>query len=147
MLRKCRGSISEVAAFQDLDMFSNSLNSLDNEIEILKSRSLLAEVIKKLDLNIQYNFEGRIRTIEYYNNAPVKLHFLDGDSVQNISEFNLKLTILSDSLYLIENEELGEIGRFSFDKKAITPYGELKISRNNFKMPSNLVVNIIVELF
>ena len=47
-------AMSEIAAFQDLGMFSDSRNSLDNEIEILKSRSLLAKVIKELNLNVQY---------------------------------------------------------------------------------------------
>ena len=68
-------AMSEIAAFQDLGMFSNSLNSLDNEIEILKSRSLLAKVIKELNLNIQYKVEGHIRTTEYYKNSPVQLLF------------------------------------------------------------------------
>ena len=77
-------AMSEIAAFQDLSMFSNSLNSLDNEIEILKSRSLLAKVIKELNLNV-HKAEGRIRTVEYYENAPIDLKFLDGDSIKDIT--------------------------------------------------------------
>ena len=59
-------AMSEIAAFQDLSMFSNSLNSLDNEIEILKSRSLLAKVIKELNLNVQFLMSSgaRLRYVE-----------------------------------------------------------------------------------
>ena len=129
-------AMSEIAAFQDLGMFSNSLNSLDNEIEILKSRSLLAKVIKELNLNIQYKKEGPIRTREYYNNAPVKLRFIDGDSLQDVTEADFKLTILSKTQYHLENDELGSMGSFFFGKKASTPYGDLIITPTFFEIPS-----------
>ena len=122
--------MSEIAAFQDLSMFSNSLNSLDNEIEILKSRSLLAKVIKELNLNVQYKFEGRIRTVEYYNDAPVELKFVDGDSIKNRTNCDLKLTIISDKQYSLEDEKNGHIGLFYFNKKAVTPYGDLIFASN-----------------
>jgi len=139
------GAMSEMAAFQDLGMFSNSHNSLDNEIEILKSRSLLAKVIKELNLNVQYKREGHIRTIEYYNNAPVQLRFLEGDSVQDATKAALKLTILSDTQYSIENEEHGTMGSFSFGKKASTPYGDLMITPRFTEIPNNPVVYISVS--
>ena len=137
--------ISELAAFQDLGMFANSHNSLDNEIEVLKSRSLLAKVIKELGLNIKYKKEGPIRTREYYNNAPVKLRFLEGDSVQDNTIADFKLTILSDTQYSIENEEHGLMGSFSFGKKANTPYGEIMFTPNFTNIPSNPVVYISVS--
>ena len=41
-------------------MFSNTQNSLENEIEVLKSRSIIAKVIKELNLNVQYRSDGSI---------------------------------------------------------------------------------------
>ena len=137
-------AMSEIAAFQDLSMFSNSLNSLDNEIEILKSRSLLAKVIRELNLNVQYKFEGRIRTVEYYNDAPVELKFVDGDSIKNRTNCDLKLTIISDKQYSLEDEKNGHIGLFYFNKKASTPYGNLIFASNFIEIPNNTEIFISV---
>ena len=48
--------------FVDLDLFSG-LNSseIENEIGILKSRTLANEVVKRLNLNLVYLQEGRIK--------------------------------------------------------------------------------------
>ena len=137
--------MSEIAAFQDLGVFSNSLNSLDNEIEVLKSRSLIAKVVKELNLNVQYKFQGRIQTVEYYNNAPVKLNFIEGDSILDITKVDFKLVFLSKTQYSIENEEQGYIGTFYFGRKASTPYGDLMITRRGNEMPINPVVYINVN--
>jgi len=137
--------MNELSAFQDLSLFSNPQNSIDNEIEILKSRSLLSKVIKELNLNVQYRREGPIRTREYYKNAPVQLRFLEGDSLQYVTNADFKLTILSKTKYEIDNEELGLIGSYSFGKKAITPYGDLMIIPNFNEIPSNPFVYISVR--
>ena len=137
-------AMSEIAAFQDLGLFSNSLNSLDNEIEILKSRSLLAKVIKKLKLNVQYTKEGPIRRREYYNNQPIQLQLLGPDSLQNLTNADFILTILSSTEYHLENEDLGSIGSFSFGEKVNTPYGPLRFDTNFTNIPSNPVVNVRV---
>ena len=85
------GNMSELSAFHDLGVFNNSDNSLDNEIEILKSRTLLAKVIKDLNLNIKYKKEGPIRTREFYKNSPVQIHFVEGNSLLEITEAHLSL--------------------------------------------------------
>lgn len=139
------GSISETNAFQDLGMFSNSHNSLENEIEILKSRSLAAKVIKELNLNVQYKREGHIRTREYYNTTPVQLRFLETDSIQDEISVKFKLTILSDTQYSIENEELGSMGSFSFGNRVSTSYGDLMFVPHFSEIPSNPVVYISVS--
>ena len=121
------GNMSELSAFHDLGVFNNSNNSLDNEIEILKSRTLLAKVIKDLNLNIKYKKEGPIRTREFYKNSPVQIHFVEGDSLLEITEAHFKLTVISKNQYNIELED-ESLGLFHFDDKISTPHGELIIS-------------------
>ena len=46
------GMLSELSAFSDLGLGGGSVNNVDNEIEILKSRTLIESTVKKLNLNV-----------------------------------------------------------------------------------------------
>jgi len=50
----------------------NSVSNEDvyNEMEILKSRGLLAETIRRMDLGVSYYIKGRLRTGELYQGIP-----------------------------------------------------------------------------
>ncbi len=50
-------------------------NNLENEIQILKSRSLMLEVVSRLNLHIIYEAEGRIKRGEQYLRSPVLIEY------------------------------------------------------------------------
>src|ERR1700761_8856228 len=52
---------------QMLKIDNNKIN-IDNEIEILKSRTTMAKVVRQLHLNIAYSVEGRFKTTQVYSN-------------------------------------------------------------------------------
>lgn len=54
-------------------------NNLDNELGILKSRRLLTDVVKSLNLNVEYFKEGKVRTVEIYDDVPFDLQVLRWD--------------------------------------------------------------------
>ena len=65
---KGRGAASELAAFEDIGLISGmNTNSIENEIEILRSRRLLRNVVNELDLNIRYFIEGITLWFTYRN--------------------------------------------------------------------------------
>jgi uncharacterized protein involved in exopolysaccharide biosynthesis len=49
--------LSEMSAFADLGLSSGLKSNVDNEIEILKSRTLVQRVVKKLNLNTSFLVE------------------------------------------------------------------------------------------
>ena len=67
-------ALSELAAFQDLGL-TGTLNQsgFDNEIQILKSRSLTERVVKELELNVTYISEGNVRDTDMYNDVSFKV--------------------------------------------------------------------------
>src|SRR5688572_4616883 len=69
------GAISELSAFEDLGLLKGT-NNMDNEIEVLKSRSLMNLVVKELRLNIGYFIKERPIDREKFNDSPVQIHFL-----------------------------------------------------------------------
>ena len=65
---------------------NNNIN-IDNEIEILKSRTTMINIVNKLTLNIYYTIEGRFKQTELYSNKPfefVKVDSFDGTSKLNV---------------------------------------------------------------
>jgi tyrosine-protein kinase Etk/Wzc len=71
------GISAELAAFEDLGIIGGgSANNTDNEIEILKSRKIIGNVVDSLDLTTSYFFEGRIKRSELYNQSPIFLEFI-----------------------------------------------------------------------
>ena len=71
------GALSELAAFQDLG-FAGSLNQsgFENEMQILKSKSLTERVVRELNLNIKYISDGSIKSAELFENPPFHVSLL-----------------------------------------------------------------------
>lgn len=63
------GSSNEL---QTMLFFPDNVN-LKNELEILKSKSLLKRVVEKLDLQLSYFNKGNVRTTNVYGSSPIKL--------------------------------------------------------------------------
>jgi capsular exopolysaccharide synthesis family protein len=66
------GNSGAMSMIEELDLFS-SKKIVENEIEILRSYTLLEEVVKDLNLNVQYTVKDGLRTKMLYRDAPVKI--------------------------------------------------------------------------
>ena len=65
---------SELAAFQDLGMFGDGNSNIQNEIQLLKSRTLASSVAKDLNLTTRYFRQGRLKESEVYaQKIPIRL--------------------------------------------------------------------------
>jgi capsular exopolysaccharide synthesis family protein len=63
---------------KQLDIFSSN-KVVDNEIEILKSFSLMEKVVNTLNLNVSYGLKETTRTIELYDESPIFLNLIEGN--------------------------------------------------------------------
>lgn len=68
------GLQSELAVFSDLGIAGVKSN-IDNEIEVIKSRSLIRKTIKKLNFTTTYITEGRVKAVEEYQDKPIEFAF------------------------------------------------------------------------
>lgn len=64
--------LSETALLQELGVVQETKN-IENELQILKSQTLMEEVIRELNLRIRYFAVGRVRKEEMYGNSYVRL--------------------------------------------------------------------------
>jgi len=103
---------NQLMALSELDLFGGG-KVLDNEIEILKSRTLSEITVDSLDLNISYYNEGNIKRTEIYKNSPVKIIDVTGVDVEGFSPkyFSLNFT---EQGYELSSESGGKIGEYQF---------------------------------
>ena len=73
--------IDEADILQSLNI-GGSKKVIDNEIEIIKSRTLARAVIRNLNLFAEVSVKGKVRDIVAYDASPVRFKFLEPDSIK-----------------------------------------------------------------
>jgi len=79
-------SFDNFSSFEDLGLFNMGNNDLENEVQILKSRRLMTQVVEELKLNIQYSFQESPYDKEIYPNFPFMLH-IDSSSIEYLNSY------------------------------------------------------------
>jgi tyrosine-protein kinase Etk/Wzc len=101
-----QGASSEIGAFSDLGAYNGGNIKVEDEIEVLNSRSNFLEVVKKLGLNVRVKALGRIHDTELYTDRPFNVNFLTPDSTVYKSQGNFLIEILSETSFrFVENED------------------------------------------
>ena len=86
-----RSSRRSLMSAENLGMMSNS-QGIDNEMEIIASRSIALEAVKQLKLYTSYYHEGRVVDRLYYRNQPLTID-LDLPSLEKLNmPINLRIT-------------------------------------------------------
>ena len=101
---------------------------INDEIMSLKSYSLINEVIKELNFEINYSIIGNIRNVETFEWRPVDIHFLTDKRVYG-SE--LVIEIKDDDHFLLKSKDNSLKKVFQFGEKIIYNGMEFIIKKNN----------------
>jgi len=107
---------------EGLGMFKMSYN-LYNEIEIIKSYSLVYKAVKALDFETSYYVSGTIKTGEIYQSSPVKV-VLDSIATTQLRGVPLYIYYISDSTYKIVRKNTSSGNPFLFWQSSSSVLGE-----------------------
>ncbi|MEL1254260.1 polysaccharide biosynthesis tyrosine autokinase [Flavobacterium sp. DGU38] len=142
------GMLSELSAFSDLGLGVGSVSNVDNEIEVLKSRTLVESTVKKLNLNINLQVEGNVVDRDIYGRSPIDVYFLNKTELFDESNIVLKLDLLSNETFSLENELVEKVvsenvilsskKQFRFNEKIVTSIGTLIIGKTAFYNKNNI---------
>ena len=93
------------ANLEDLGFVSTSTQSFDNELEILRSRTLIKKVVTALDLYVSYSVPGQFRDTELYKQSPVKI-WVTPEEADRMSYAQVKMSFRNQQLHevLVEHE-------------------------------------------
>ena len=112
---------------------------LENELQLIKSRSLMRRVIDSIHLTTSYHWESPTKPVEMYDNCPVQLVIKDGyrPSLGSL----LRIRMVNDSLFhLIKGEQDSVLCEFG------APFNyrshELVLNR----VPNTYQVNPVIQI-
>ncbi len=90
---------------EDLGFVTSSTQSFDNELEILRSRTLIKKVVTALDLYISYSIPGQFRDTELYKQSPVKV-WVTPEEAERMGYAQVKMSFRNQQLHevLVEHE-------------------------------------------
>ncbi len=116
-----------VAGMEELGFLTNS-NGIENEMEVLRSRMLLREVVKDLKLYAEYRTVGRVSDGLIYNTQPVNVdldptHLDSLDFVLLEEERHIEMSIAREGKsYVVEGTTFSddkEISTFAFRRDSL----------------------------
>ncbi|MEP7373385.1 MAG: polysaccharide biosynthesis tyrosine autokinase [Chitinophagaceae bacterium] len=124
MLIKSENNNNRPDKVEDILMGNNRSQNIQSEIEILKSRPLMARVINKLNLQFGYVAKGRIKDQNVYKQAPFSVQTLK--ITDSARAFSMKIKFDNVNQFRINNETV----RFGFDQVFENRNGVFRITRN-----------------
>lgn len=126
-------SSSELGAFQDLQVFSGGTNNaVEDEIQVIKSRSNFIQVVKELGLNKRISVLGNIRDSEIYTQSPpFNINFIESDSIIDRANFRFFISLISsDTKFRYSETEDGPVKEYTFGANISTSIGDIVILPN-----------------
>jgi len=108
---------------ESLDMIS-SKKIVENEIEVIQSRSLMDEVVKKLDLYAPMFEKGKVKTISAYTLSPITVSIENPDSLKEYDRIDYSYNPATQHV-LLQGKYSCSLNQF-----LKTPFGNLKFTQN-----------------
>lgn len=116
------------------DMFGAKKN-VENEIEVLQSKSLMQEVVTNLHLYAPVFIAGRVIHQSGYERAPVILEVKQPDSLTKVKEIHFKINT-TENVVLIHDTA------YTINQWHSTPYGQIMFKSNpNYHPPKDYEIS------
>jgi capsular exopolysaccharide synthesis family protein len=109
---------------------------IENEIEVLKSKDLMMQVVKRLHLYAPMYEQGKRRDTPAYASSPVSIEVSNPDSLNPIEKVFFSYDVTSRKV-TIENKQ------YSLNQWVNTPYGTLKFTQQSGKSQGPLYFSLV----
>jgi len=134
-----KGQTSDMSyAFSDIGLMPPK-NNIDNEIEILRSQTLMKSVVDSLRLGVSYYKSGKIKDREIYKQTPV---FVSIPYIKAAGSF--MVDSVGDNVLSIYSLEDDFKQKLEIGKEISSPWGTLSFTPNPFRSetyPVKVIVN------
>jgi tyrosine-protein kinase Etk/Wzc len=136
------GMLSELSAFSDLGLGSGMANNVDNEVEILKSRTLVTAAVQQRHLNIDLALKGKVVDRKIYGETPIQVHFLATNTAFALEHHEILWKEAGKNGFTLEEEPTASERwqpivmhpktTYRFGEKIATRLGTLVITQNSY---------------
>ncbi|NMH29493.1 GumC family protein [Flavobacterium silvaticum] len=124
------GLDSELSAFEDLGLGKGVKSNVDNETQIMTSRTIVENAIRRLNLNISYYTQGRVRVTEMYNTSPVICTAYDTDGLFYERSSAVSVNGIDANTYELFNAGGTSLGKFRYGQLIGMKHCKIAIQKN-----------------
>jgi len=96
-------------------------NTLGNEIQMLKSRNMMEDVVRELYLEVNYVSVEEYKNTDLYGDTPIQLNFTE--NIESLAWKNIDIEILDTTSYVMtydDEEPINQLFGDPFELKGIT---------------------------
>ncbi|KAA5535972.1 GumC family protein [Paenimyroides baculatum] len=116
---------NQLSAFSEMSMLGNSKNNIENEVEILKSRTLIYNTLDSLNLNIQYLDISDVIEKDLYKKSPIQVLWNNDHITKTVS---IELTDIDGSAFNVSVNDT-KVGKASFGKNISSEFGAFVVNK------------------
>jgi tyrosine-protein kinase Etk/Wzc len=120
LVKDDKKGVNEAGIEETLNIFS-SKKIVENEIEVIRSKKLMNEVVNELNLYAPVFEKGKVRVASAYNSSPVAIVAKNPESLNSTEDIPFSFQA---GKVVVNNKS------FPLNEWVVTPYGELKFIEN-----------------
>ncbi len=156
------GDKSAMSAFKDLGILSSTNQNVEDEMETLLSKDLIAEVVESMKLNVRF-FTNKNYISEFiddtfsqdtdfyederYNNPPLEVNFFISDSLLYETNSSFLILVHSSNNFTFIDKKNGINKKYAFGEKVTADFGDIVITPSIDLKKNNLIgKNILVSI-
>lgn len=130
------GAANELSVFSDLGVLKGTKDNAENEMEILRSRTLSEKVVEKLQLNISYLKDGKIKSSDLYKNSPVNIDVVDLTEESKLyTSLRLEVKGIDNNNYHLFFQEK-KIDEYKYGDTIVNNLGKFVINKDKENFPN-----------
>ncbi|RRA90827.1 GumC family protein [Paenimyroides viscosum] len=134
---------NQLSAFSEMSMLGNSKNNIENEVEILKSRTLIYNTLDSLNLNIQYLDTSEVIEKDLYKKSPVQVIWNNEQLAKTVT---IELHNITANAFDVSVNDT-KIGNTTFGKRITSEFGSFIVNKTAaINKISELKINIFPKL-
>lgn len=149
---KGKNPASQMEAFTDMGLLGGmGAESIENEIGILKSKTLMTQTVKALNLNITYFKESTLKTEEVYLNTSFQVNLLQLDETQlkevikNELGNSYKITPVSEEKFKLVNTLTQESLEAKFGAPLDIGFATITVEETGIELAEDEEKSVIVR--
>lgn len=146
--KKMPSASGEVGILSSLGGFGGmGTNSIENELEIFKSRKIIEDVVKDLKIQVPIYSRERYYNVELYNEStPYNIFVINEKPDQELPKKPINISVEGNKITLSSSELKHDIVT-AFNKTVSLPYANLIITRNAGFKPGKVKKMLLDDLF
>jgi len=142
------GGMSELNALKDIGLL-NQKNNVDNELEVLKTNTLIEQVVRELGIYVSYKEKGTFKTQYLYgSDCPIHLELPEAELDTMIVKHEFEVSMVTKDGYEFSGTYLDKdftVKASRLDSQVVLPFGRIIIKNDSYIPSQDMIVSVTLS--